>query len=47
MANQLGKRYKCEVCGTEELCTKKGDGVVICCDQEMAIVQPRQLPSSD
>lgn len=47
MANQLGKRYKCEVCGTEVLCTKKGDGAVVCCGQEMAIVQPRQLPSSD
>ena len=24
MANQLGKRYRCSVCGTEALCTKAG-----------------------
>ena len=47
MANQLGKRYKCEICGTEVLCTKKGDGTVVCCGQDMSVVQPRQLPSSD
>ena len=47
MANQLGKRYRCEVCGTEVLCTKKGDGIIICCEQEMMMVEPRTLPSSD
>lgn len=47
MSNQLGKRYKCEICGTEALCTKKGDGAVYCCEQEMSLVQPRPLPSSD
>lgn len=47
MANQLGKRYRCETCGTEVLCTKKGEGTVICCEQEMTLVQPRPLPSSD
>ncbi len=47
MANQLGKRYKCEICSTEVLCTKKGDGTVACDGQDMTLVQPRQLPSSD
>ena len=47
MANQLGKRYRCEICGTEVLCTKKGDGTAVCCDQAMTLVQPRTLPSSD
>ena len=47
MANQLGKRYSCAVCGTMVLCTKTGDGVVHCCDAEMELQQPRQLPSSD
>jgi hypothetical protein len=45
--NQLGKRYRCEKCGTEVLCTKAGEGVVNCCDQEMAAQEPRPLPSSD
>jgi desulfoferrodoxin-like iron-binding protein len=47
MANQLGKRFKCEVCGTEVLCTKAGDGTIMCCGKEMTLQQPRPLPSSD
>ncbi len=48
MANQLGRRYQCEVCGSMVLCTKAGDGGVIQChDKEMAVQQPRKLPSSD
>jgi hypothetical protein len=35
MANQLGKRYQCETCGTEVLCSKAGDGSVMCCDKDM------------
>jgi len=45
--NQLGKRYRCEKCGTEVLCTKAGEGVAMCCDQEMTAQEPRPLPSSD
>ena len=47
MPNQLGKRFVCEVCGTQVLCTKSGEGAVICCDKEMTLQQPRPLPSSD
>ncbi len=47
MANQLGKRYQCPTCGTTTLCTKAGDGVIQCHDQDMEIQQPRKLPSSD
>ena len=35
MASQLGKRYKCEVCGTEILCIKAGAGPVTCCGKEV------------
>ena len=45
--NQLGKRYHCEVCGSEALCTKAGEGKVICCDKEMTILEPKPIPSSD
>jgi desulfoferrodoxin-like iron-binding protein len=45
--SQLGKRYKCEVCGTEILCTKAGEGVFVCCEKEMKVQEPRPLPSSD
>lgn len=47
MANQLGKRYRCTVCGTEILCTKAGGGEACCCDKDMEVQQPRPVPSSD
>jgi desulfoferrodoxin-like iron-binding protein len=47
MANQLGKRFQCEKCGSEVLCIKPGDGEINCCDQPMALLQPKVLPSAD
>lgn len=47
MANQLGKRYKCENCGTEVLCIKGSNGEVVCCDKPMTLLQPKMLPSAD
>ncbi|MFC1825700.1 hypothetical protein ACFL9T_23570 [Thermodesulfobacteriota bacterium] len=44
---QLGKRSRCEACGTEILCTKAGDGNPSCCDKEMPVQEPKPLPSSD
>lgn len=45
--SQLGKRYRCENCNTEVLCTKVGEGNPVCCGKEMALQQPNPLPSSD
>jgi desulfoferrodoxin-like iron-binding protein len=45
--SQLGKRYRCSVCGTEILCTKAGEGAIVCCDKEMEVQEPKPLPSSD
>jgi len=47
MPNPLGKRFTCEVCKSEVLITKSGDGDVECCDKAMTMLQPRPLPSSD
>jgi hypothetical protein len=47
MANQLGKRYQCEKCGTEVLCNKAGGGEFECCDIQMKIKEAKPLPSSD
>ncbi len=47
MASQLGKRYRCEVCGTEILCIKAGPGEVVCCGKEVVLQQPKPIPSSD
>lgn len=45
--NQLGKRSKCQTCGTEVLCTKGGQGSVQCCGKPMELQEARALPSSD
>ncbi len=47
MASQLGKRYRCQVCGSEVLCVKSGEGAVTCCGQEVEIQEPKPIPSSD
>ncbi|MFC1949247.1 desulforedoxin [Chloroflexota bacterium] len=47
MASQLGKRYRCKVCGTEILCVKSGEGTIACCGEEMEVQEPRAIPSSD
>ncbi len=47
MANQLGKRYQCAVCGTIILCTKPGEGEATCDGHPMVLQEPKKLPSSD
>ena len=47
MPNQLGKRFTCEVCGSQVLITKAGSGAVWCCEHEMKMQSPKPLPSSD
>lgn len=44
---KLGKRYRCEVCGTEALCTKAGGGSLECCGKEMKTQEAKPVPSSD
>ena len=47
MANQLGKRFFCDVCETEVLCTKAGAGAIQCCEKDMELREPKPLPSAD
>ena len=44
---QLGKRYKCNTCNTEVLCTKPSDCDPNCCGGEMELQKPKKKPSSD
>jgi len=37
MANQVGKRYVCAVCGAEFIVTRGGDGELHCCGKKMEI----------
>lgn len=45
--SQLGKRYRCEECGTEVLCTKASPELPACCGKEMVTQEPKPVPSSD
>jgi hypothetical protein len=44
---QVGKRYKCDECGTEALVTKPSQGQLNCCDTEMQLQQPKKTASAD
>jgi desulfoferrodoxin-like iron-binding protein len=37
VANEVGKRYVCEKCGSEFIVTKGGEGKLICCNQPMTL----------
>ena len=37
VANQTGKRYKCESCGSEFIVTRGGNGTIMCCEKEMVL----------
>ena len=45
--SQLGKRYRCETCGTEILCTKASPATPVCCGKDVEVLEPKPLPSSD
>lgn len=48
MSYEIGKRFKCESCGTQVLVSKpSAAGELRCCEQPMAAVEPKQLASSD
>jgi hypothetical protein len=47
VANQLGKRFVCDVCESQALCTKAGSGTVHCCGKPMSLKEPKPLPSAD
>ena len=44
---EMGKRYRCETCGTEVLTIKPGDGQLACCGKPMAPMDPKAIPSGD
>jgi len=38
MATQ-GKTYRCELCGQEVLVTQEGVGTLVCCGEDMVLVE--------
>jgi desulfoferrodoxin-like iron-binding protein len=47
MALKVGKRYRCEECGTEVLVTKPSPGDLLCCRAQMGQLQPKKTASAD
>jgi DNA-directed RNA polymerase subunit RPC12/RpoP len=45
--NQLGKRYRCEECGSEVMCMTRGEGRFACHGAPMRVVELEALPASD
>ena len=37
MANNVGKRYTCTICGAEVIITRGGSGIITCCNVPMEI----------
>jgi hypothetical protein len=44
---QPGKRYTCEICGGQVICTKGGEGSLACCGAPMTALEPKPMPSAD
>jgi hypothetical protein len=47
MATLVGKRYVCDVCQGQLICTAAGTGTLVCCDAEMRLDTPVPLPAAD
>ena len=45
--NLVGKRYHCEICGTEVICVKAGAGRMTCHGQSMELLAAKPLPATD
>jgi desulfoferrodoxin-like iron-binding protein len=35
----VGEKYRCNVCGNEVEVTKVGGGILVCCGQEMELLE--------
>jgi desulfoferrodoxin-like iron-binding protein len=36
-----GENYLCEICGNEVVVEKVGGGTLVCCDQEMTLIEEK------
>ena len=37
-----GEKYKCNVCGNEVVVTKVGGGTLVCCNQDMELIEEEE-----
>ena len=36
---EVGEKYRCKICGNEVTVTRVGGGTLVCCDEEMELVE--------
>ena len=39
VVTRLDEKYKCNICGNEVVVTEVGGGTLVCCDEEMELVE--------
>ncbi len=37
-----GEKYKCNICGNEVIVTKVGGGTLVCCGQDMELIEEEE-----
>jgi len=38
---KIGEKYKCNICGNEILVTKVGGGTLVCCGEDMELIETK------
>ena len=37
--SEIGEKYRCDICGNEVEVTKVGGGALVCCGEEMDLIE--------
>ena len=38
---EVNEKYRCNICGNEVMVTKVGGGTLVCCGEEMELIEPK------
>jgi desulfoferrodoxin-like iron-binding protein len=38
----VNEKYRCNICGNEVIVTKAGGGTLVCCGEEMELIEPKK-----
>jgi desulfoferrodoxin-like iron-binding protein len=38
----VNEKYRCNICGNEAIITKVGGGTLVCCGEEMELIEPKK-----
>ena len=43
---EVNEKYRCNICGNEIMVTKVGGGTLVCCGEEMELIEPKEKKES-